>query len=238
VTTIELLTELERDGLLTFSSVRVEASATAVPAELLASLSTEIESVIIAAFDEDNLGTVHKKLSALSLRSSVRNEDDARLLQAGANTRQSGSSIASRCCGNDGALLLLGLECYKTASTILERSRGVTAIILDPDLLHAELLCKVRGVKERSVANREALNLCDVSQFDREEGAVPPHTHPLGPGSLVLLIVLDEFTNLGSIQLNSQITGIGMFVRADVLCLSRLQNSSTDGANKARNAFH
>jgi len=238
VATIELFAELEGDGLLALRCIWVEASAAAVPAELLACLSTQIKSVIIAALDKDNLGTVDKKLSALGLWGGVRNKDDARLFETGADTRKSSGGIAGGGGSNDGALLLLCLECDKTTGTILKRSRWVTAVVLDPDLLHSELLGKFRCIKKWGVANRKILDLTDVGEFDREECTVSPHTHPIRPGSLVLLVVLNELANLGSVKFDGQISGVGMFMRTNVLCFTWLQDCSTNRANKTRYTFH
>ena len=114
------------------------------------------ERVLVRTFDEEHPGPVHEELGDLRLRRGNGHEDERLHPRLGREAGQRGSRVAGRRAGD-----LLPAEPPRArdahgARAVLERGRGVAAVVLDEEGAEAELLSERRRLDHGREAHLEA----------------------------------------------------------------------------------
>jgi len=171
----QLLTDLERGGLLSLHGEGVVAGVSAVPAEGLRSLQRQVECLVVRALHQHYSSPKDQELGDLRLRRRTGCEDYCRQTGRGSHAGQRRTGVAGR--GGDHRF---GADLSRPshddcAGAIFEGGRRVAAIILEPHLGKPGELCKTRRVEHRRPSHGMQRSALVPGVVDRKERQVAPN---------------------------------------------------------------
>ena len=137
---VQLLGDLQRNGLLALGQVGVDRRVAVVPAVLVNSLGGHLKGLLIVTLDGDHIGAENHQLGDLALRRTVGDEDVGLQARRSGVAGQRGGGVAGGGAGNGLCTGLDGLGNRHGTGTVLQRGGGVLTVVLDPQLLDAQHL--------------------------------------------------------------------------------------------------
>ena len=203
---VQLLHDLQGHGLLALGEVGIDGSVAVVPAPLIDGGLAELKGLLIAALNGNDCGAEGHQLGHLSLGSTGGHKNVG--LKAGRRgvSRQRGRGIASGGAGNDLRSRLPGLGHCHGGSPVLQRRRGILAVILHPELLQSQLLCQTGLLVQGAPAHPQGRGLRGL--LDGQQLPVAPHG-PLAAARQLLFgqLTFDVIIIIGDIQNAAALAG-------------------------------
>jgi len=215
---VELLGDLIGDGLLALGEVGVDGCIAVVPAPAVNGLLRQLKRVLIAALHGDDGRAERHELGDLALRRAGRDENK-RLEPGGRSVAREGrGSVARGRAGDDMRACLLRLGDGHGGGAVLQRGCGVLAVVLDPELRDAELLCKAVGLIQRRPADAQRGR--GRLRLDGQQLTIAPHgalravlQRLAGQDGLDLVIVINDIEDAAAFAVR-QIRNGGIFPAA------------------------
>ena len=197
---VQLLGDLERDGLLALGEVRVDGRVAVVPAPLFDGLGRHLEGLLVVALDGDDVRAEDHQLRDLALRGALGDEDVGLEARGSGVAGQGGRGVARGRAGDDLRARLMRLGDGHGGGAVFQGSGGVDAVVLDPQTAKTQLLGELRLFVQRAPAH--AQRRVGRGLLDGQQLAVAPHggVHAvferlLGEMRLDVVVIVNDIQN-------------------------------------------
>jgi len=166
--------DLEGGGLLPLCSERIVARVAAIPAKFVRAFHGEIEGVVVRAVYQNNSRAEDEQLRHLRLRRGLWREDDRLLPSRGRHPCESRAGVPGRSGDDDLGADLVSTSHNDGAGSVFERSRRVTRLVLQPQVLQAVFFCEGGQLEDGSSARRVQWSRIALRLVHRQERQIPP----------------------------------------------------------------
>ena len=169
----ELLGDLVADGLGALGVVRAQVDVDEAPAEVAGDLRAEPVDLVVVAVDGDQGAAVDRGGDELACLEVARREDAGAQPGPGGRRGNGAGEVAGGGAADRGEPELLRRRQRDGDDAVLERVRGVAAVVLDPQRLHAERRARLSALTSLVMPGAEVLAGGDVGRYRQQRGVAP-----------------------------------------------------------------
>ena len=178
----QLLADLVAQRLAAFRVKRPDVNVDERPRILVPQFAAQAVDIVVAAVDGDQRRRVDCRADDLALLQVCGDEDAGLHSGAGGVGGYAVRQVARRSAGQSVELEVAGDAGGDGDDAVLERPRGVHAVVLDVEPVEAQFAAQVRGAQKRRIAGADVNGVLSV---DGKKVGVTPHRRRAG---------LDAFT--------------------------------------------